>query len=330
MLPITIGAYSLTAAKISDTSKLRARKALMSSKGPGIFPYEKIPLSFESSGAFGENMKILWAELKARHNKIQKEDYIRAGLSYTFTAFTFSEYWSQRISFATAKFIARMVMDGLFRAKRRIVDQAFTPRHDQFFWQDCSFTPRWRNLGKKREAAALWHEGLLSVLCTAHAPFDAMNRAQRHLFTWLCCHATLWSIFAQSALNSSLNSSLCPNTVSALSPSHAVLAHALPLHPLLSPAMLAHALSPHSFLQPLLAAAALHWLTAAYCASLLSHAIQLLLCSTCCWVLLCSTAWSRGSTPLPSPSHNPPACCWPLLALLGRQVLSSPSSCQYS
>ena len=72
--------WSITAAKISDTSKLRAHKALISSKGPGIFPYEKIPLSFESSGAFGENMKILWAELKARHSKIQKEDYIRAGL----------------------------------------------------------------------------------------------------------------------------------------------------------------------------------------------------------------------------------------------------------
>ena len=114
--------WSLTAAKISDTSKLRAHKALISSKRPGIFPYEKIPLSFESSGAFGDNMKILWAELKARHNKIQKEDYIRAGLPYTFTAFmiTFSQYWPQRISFAMSKFIARMVMDGLFRAKGRI------------------------------------------------------------------------------------------------------------------------------------------------------------------------------------------------------------------
>ena len=88
--------WGITAAKISDTSKLRAHRALIASKGPGIFPYEKIPLSFESSGAFGESMKILWAELKARHNKIQKEDYIRAGLPYTFTAFTFSQYWPQR------------------------------------------------------------------------------------------------------------------------------------------------------------------------------------------------------------------------------------------
>ena len=112
--------WGLTAAKISDASKLRAHNALIASKGPGIFPYEKIPLSFESSGAFGDNMKILWAELKARHSKIQKEDYIRAGLPYTFTAFTFSQYWPQRISFAISKFTARMVMDGLFRAKGRI------------------------------------------------------------------------------------------------------------------------------------------------------------------------------------------------------------------
>ena len=84
------------------------------------FPYEKTPLSFESSGAFGDNMKIIWAVLKARHSKIQKEDYIRAGLPYTFTAFTFSQYWPQRISFAISKFTARMVMDGIFRAKGRI------------------------------------------------------------------------------------------------------------------------------------------------------------------------------------------------------------------
>ena len=66
--------WGLTAAKISDTSKLRAHKALITSKGPGILPYDKVPLSFESSGAFGEKMKIMWAELKDRHSKIQKED----------------------------------------------------------------------------------------------------------------------------------------------------------------------------------------------------------------------------------------------------------------
>ena len=66
--------WGLTAAKISDTSKLRAHGALIASKGPGIFPYEQILLSFKSSGAFGENIKIRWAELKARHSKIQKED----------------------------------------------------------------------------------------------------------------------------------------------------------------------------------------------------------------------------------------------------------------
>ena len=85
--------WGLTAAKISDASKLRAHNALIASKGPGIFPDEKISLSFESSGAFGDNMKILWAGLKARHNKMQKEDFIQAGLPYTFTAFTFSQHW---------------------------------------------------------------------------------------------------------------------------------------------------------------------------------------------------------------------------------------------
>ena len=87
--------------------------------------HEKIPLSFESSGAFGDNMKILWAELKARHSKIQKEDYIRAGLPYTFTAFTFSQYWPQKISFAISKFTARMVMDGPTSCSCEIMKRAF-------------------------------------------------------------------------------------------------------------------------------------------------------------------------------------------------------------
>ena len=112
--------WGLTAAKISDTSKLRAHIALIASQGPRFFPYEKIPLSFKSSGPFGDNMKIIWAEPKARHSKIQKEDYIRVGLPYTFIAFTLSQYWRQRISFAISKFTARMVIDGSFRAKRRI------------------------------------------------------------------------------------------------------------------------------------------------------------------------------------------------------------------
>ena len=60
------------------------------------------------------------SRLPASFSNIQKDVYIRPGLPCTFTAFTYSQYWPQRMSFAISKFTAKMVcMDGLFRANRR-------------------------------------------------------------------------------------------------------------------------------------------------------------------------------------------------------------------
>ena len=110
--------YKLTAAILSDKAKHAAFKALTATVGVGMYQVAKVPLSFESSGAWGPEMIKLWSEFKAVYKGLRRENYIRQGLPCTFTAFTFGQYWPQRISFAIARHTARMVMDGLYRAKR--------------------------------------------------------------------------------------------------------------------------------------------------------------------------------------------------------------------
>ena len=48
---------------------------------------------------------------------MDKKNYIRAGLPYTFTAFTYQQFWPQKISFEIAKFTAKMVIEGLAKAR---------------------------------------------------------------------------------------------------------------------------------------------------------------------------------------------------------------------
>ena len=85
--------------------------------GPGVIDVEKVPLTMESSGAWGAGLKAFWKELKAKHKALKRENYIRLGIPYTWSAFTFTQYWPQRLSFAVAKHTAQMVIEGLNRAR---------------------------------------------------------------------------------------------------------------------------------------------------------------------------------------------------------------------
>jgi hypothetical protein len=66
---------------------------MVSKHGIGTFEVKKVPLSFESSGAWGPEMLLLWEEFKDEYKQLKKENYIRQGLPCTFTAFTFGQYW---------------------------------------------------------------------------------------------------------------------------------------------------------------------------------------------------------------------------------------------
>jgi hypothetical protein len=86
--------------------------------GPGGIPLEKVSLSIESSGAWGPEFKKLWCELKAAQKELKLENYIRMGLPSTWTAFTYSQWWPQKVSFAIARMTAQMVIAGLRKARR--------------------------------------------------------------------------------------------------------------------------------------------------------------------------------------------------------------------
>ena len=113
--------FRLVAARDSDKLKHSAFNALIRAVGPGVIPISKVSLSFESSGAFGPAMGDLWKEFKNRHAALETQNYIRAGIPHTCTAFTFAQYWPQRISFAINKFTAQMMMLGLRKSRRSAV-----------------------------------------------------------------------------------------------------------------------------------------------------------------------------------------------------------------
>ena len=56
--------------------------------------------------------------LKSKHRLLKKENYIRAGLPHTHTAFTFCQFWPQKISFMINRATAQMVLEGLHRSRK--------------------------------------------------------------------------------------------------------------------------------------------------------------------------------------------------------------------
>ena len=62
--------YKLTAAILSGKSKHTAFNALILTAGVGMFQVAKVPLSFESSGAWGPEMLKLWSEFKSTYKDL--------------------------------------------------------------------------------------------------------------------------------------------------------------------------------------------------------------------------------------------------------------------
>ena len=108
---------SLVAAKRMSERKLNEYKAHLLSYGAGVIPVTKVPLPVEASGAWGAELKTYWKELKSKHRLLKKENYIRAGLPHTHSAFTFCQFWPQKVSFAINRATAEMVLEGLHRSR---------------------------------------------------------------------------------------------------------------------------------------------------------------------------------------------------------------------
>ena len=85
--------------------------------GHGIINFDKVPFVIESSGAWGKSARELWHMLKQKAKAIKLQNYVRANKPRTWTAFTFSSFYSQAISFAVAKHTAQAVIRGLQSAR---------------------------------------------------------------------------------------------------------------------------------------------------------------------------------------------------------------------
>ena len=113
--------FSLIAAKESDRTKHDLFQRMIRSVGYGVIRTEKVPLSFESSGAFGPNMRDLWEELKDIHKQSSSGNFVREGLPHTWTAFTYVSFWPQQLSFLINRFTAEMVLQGLSVARQSVL-----------------------------------------------------------------------------------------------------------------------------------------------------------------------------------------------------------------
>ena len=92
---------------------------MIASCGVGFMPVEKVPLPIESSGAWSEELHAIFKEASIMHRETSGgQNYVREGKPFTWTAFSFQQYWPQRISFAIARFTAQMVISGLGRSRR--------------------------------------------------------------------------------------------------------------------------------------------------------------------------------------------------------------------
>ena len=95
----------------------------LQSLGYGYISYDLVPLPFETSGAWGREMKDLWKELKG---SFPKGNFLSGELQRpcTFTAFTPKQYFPQLVSFIIAHHTAKMVLAGMRMSRRGYVFDA--------------------------------------------------------------------------------------------------------------------------------------------------------------------------------------------------------------
>jgi hypothetical protein len=102
---------SLAAATAKETKKRSAHRAMMAQHGVGLLQFDKVPFLCEKALKLGP-----WPKAKARELKL--ENYVMAEKQHTGSALTFEQVCPQKISFAIAKFTARVVIQGLARSIR--------------------------------------------------------------------------------------------------------------------------------------------------------------------------------------------------------------------
>ena len=73
-------------------------------------PFDKVPLVFESTGAWGEHTVSWFNNMVRMHKNLGLPTLRMMGLTHTFTANTFSSFWAQRLSMVQAVHHAETVV----------------------------------------------------------------------------------------------------------------------------------------------------------------------------------------------------------------------------
>ena len=107
---------SLVAARDAEERKRVAHRRRLRQAGDAL-DFDFVPFALESSGALGPAASALWKELKAANRKLGQQSRIAQELPHTWSAFTFSQFHMQRLSFTSARATAVAVLQGVKRAR---------------------------------------------------------------------------------------------------------------------------------------------------------------------------------------------------------------------
>ena len=109
---------ALVAADLGEELKLAAHNKMLETHGFGLVQFEKVPIAFESSGAWGKGMKKLWEQLKIEWKKGPSENYIQLDMPHTWSAFTYAQFYPQLLSFQINLYTARCKLLGVAKSVR--------------------------------------------------------------------------------------------------------------------------------------------------------------------------------------------------------------------
>ena len=68
-----------------------------------MLPFDKCPLVFESTGAYGKQTLVWFNDMVSQWKKLKMPSLRNAGLAHTFSANNFESFWSQRLSMVQAQ-----------------------------------------------------------------------------------------------------------------------------------------------------------------------------------------------------------------------------------
>ena len=102
----------LAAANLKYRSKMRSHTvATDQATAQGlVLPFDKYPLVFESTGAYGKHTLMWFNDMVKHHMSLHLPSLRAMGLAHTFTANSFSSFWGQRLSMVQALHHAESVV----------------------------------------------------------------------------------------------------------------------------------------------------------------------------------------------------------------------------